>query len=480
MCFRFAQPLAITVVVLFTGSVLADATRPNIIFVYTDDQAPTAVGAAGNTQIRTPNMDRLFREGASLVNSFVTTPVCSPSRAGLMTSRYGTELGILDYLNQRAEPEHGLDPKTVTWSEVLASAGYSTGLVGKWHLGTDDRFHPTRTGYQYFMEIRTGWTTPKDPVLEVDGETKTVPGFTADVLTDFAIKFLRRQQRQTSFLLSLHFRAPHARWLPVRDEDWEPYQDLDPEIPNPDFPHLDVEKVKRMTREYMASVSSVDRNLGRLFDVVDELRLRNNTIIVFTSDHGYNMGHHGVWYKGNAQWQLTQLPPQRWPDIGPIQRPNLFDQSLRVPTAVYWPGVIESGTVVTHTISNLDWYPTLLAMAGAGVPKDVLTRGHNFLPLLRGEEIEWDNDLYCEYSMRHGAKTHMRGYRTPKWKLMIDFQNSGREELYNLVDDPSETKNLASSINRHIVAVKDRLRRKILAQMCENSDPALKLLAGKP
>ncbi len=124
----------LTVGVFFTLA-LFGAERPNIVFVYTDDQAPWAVGISGNSQIRTPHMDRLFREGAYLVNAFTTTPVCSPSRAGLMTSRYGSELGITEWINPRREPELGLDPATRTFPEVLAENGYINGLVGKWHLG---------------------------------------------------------------------------------------------------------------------------------------------------------------------------------------------------------------------------------------------------------------------------------------------------------------------------------------------------------
>ncbi|MAG94295.1 MAG: hypothetical protein CMJ48_11160 [Planctomycetaceae bacterium] len=444
--------------------------RPNILFVYTDDQAPTAVGIH-NQQLRTPHMDRLFREGARLANSFVTTPVCSPARAGVMTSRYGSELGITDWINPRSESALGLDPKTVTWPELLAKSGYKNGLVGKWHLGTADRFHPTRTGFDYFMGFRGGGTRPKNPTLELDGRTKVFEGFTADILTDHALEYIR-ESRDGPFLLCLHFRAPHAAWLPVREEDYAPYKDLDPQIPNAGFPNLDVRKIKRMTREYYASVASVDRNLGRVLALLDELKLAANTVVIFTSDHGYNLGHHALWYKGNAQWQLTQLPEQKWPHIGRKQRPNLFEQSLRVATAVRWPGVIQAGTVVTHTISNLDWYPTLLAIADVAPAEGVIVRGRNFLPILRGERIDWDNDLYAEYSMKHGAQTHMRAWRTPNWKLMIDFKNAGRAELYDLRRDSTETTNLIDSKDPEIQHVKRRLTNRILQKMRELGDPA--------
>ena len=470
---RFMHFVASGAVLLIGAAALQAGDRPNVVFVYTDDQAPTAVGALGNKELKTPNMDRLSREGAHLRNAFVTTPVCSPARAGVMTSRYGTELGILDWISPRREPTLGLDPQTVTWPELLSQAGYANGLVGKWHLGTEDRFHPTRTGFQYFMGFREGGTRVKDPPLEIDGQKRPFQGFTTDILTDHAIDFIRQHQKRP-FVLCLHFRAPHAPWLPVRDEDWAPYENLDPTIPNPDFPKLNVAKIKRMTREYYASVASVDRNLGRLLGELDKLGLTNNTLVIYTSDHGYNLGHHGVWYKGNAQWQLTELPPQKWPHIPPKQRPNLFDQSLRVPTVVRWPAVIKPGTVITETVSNLDWYPTLLAVAGVALPPDVLIRGRSFLPLLRGEKVDWNNDLYAEYSMKHGAQTHMRAYRTTKWKLMRDFNNPGRAELYDLENDPAETTNLIDSQDADVQRVKQRLSEKILEKMREINDPALK------
>jgi uncharacterized sulfatase len=452
------------------GSLIA--APPNIVFILTDDQAPTAVGILGNEQLKTPNIDRIFREGMTLANSFVVTPVCSPSRASLMTSRYGTELGITDWINPRAEKELGLDPATVTWPELLASGGYETGLVGKWHLGTADKFHPTKTGFKYFMGIRSGGTKPMDATMEVDGKDKKFTGYTYDILTDHALQFVDKNKAKP-FLLCLHYRAPHAPWLPAPESDWGPYRDLDPKIPNPAFPKLNTPKIKRMTREYYASMAGVDRNVGRVLKQLDDLKLAENTVVIFTSDHGYNLGHHGVWYKGNSQWMLTELPPQKWPHIGRLQRPNLWDQSLRVPTAVRWPNVIRPGSRLGNSVTNLDWYPTLLAMAGVKKPENVLTRGHDFLPLLRGEKAEWNDAFYSEYSMKHGAKTHMRAWRTPQWKLMRDFKNPGRAELYDLVNDPGETKNLIDSRDPMVQGIKKEYETRLLVEMKKIGDPAL-------
>ena len=457
-----------------THLVAAPPTRPNIVFIYTDDQAPRAVAAAGDKRFITPHIDSIFHQGAHLTNAFVTTPVCSPSRLGLISSRYGSELGVTDWINPRAEQSLGLAEKTATWPRLLAEAGYRTALVGKWHLGTMDRYHPTRFGYHEFMGIRTGGCPPKGARLEMlDGTVKQVDGYTCDVFTDHALDFIRRQHtRPHPFAISLHFRAPHAAWLPVRPEDWAPFKDLDPEIPKTIYDDIDVPKVKKWTREYLAAVKSVDRNVGRVLALLDELKLARQTVVIFTSDHGYNLGDHGTWFKGNAHWVRKPLPPKKWKNIPPRRRPNMWDTSLKVPCAIRWPGVIKPGTRITQTISNLDWFPTLLAMAQVKLPPSITIRGRDFTPLLSGRAVPWNNDLYAEYSMHHGATTHMRVWRTPHWKYMKDFASPGREELYDLTRDPGENRNLADSTRPEHVRIKTRLAQQILKRMTLLKDPA--------
>jgi uncharacterized sulfatase len=227
-----------------------------------------------------------------------------------------------------------------------------------------------------------------------------------------------------------------------------------------------------MTREYLASVKSVDRNVGRFLSALEEAGHTDDTVIIFTSDHGYSMGHNGIWHKGNGHWVLTQPPPAT-ENIPQGQRPNMYDHSIRVPTAVYWPGTIEAGSQVTQTVSNLDWYPTILAMAGADLPEGELIRGRNFLPMLQGQSPDWDNDFYAQYSTHHQSHTHMRMYRTAEWKLIRDFLNEGRDELYNLADDPGETTNLIASEDAAAKDVIARLDAKILESMRETNDPVL-------
>jgi choline-sulfatase len=450
--------------------------RPNILFVYTDDQAPWALGAAGNRQAHTPNLDRFFNDGVRFSNSFVTTPVCSPSRAGLLVSRYGTEVGITDWLNAasnrlRNESELGLDANIVSWPRLLRDAGYATALVGKWHLGVADRYHPTRHGYDYFAGFRSGGMVVENPELEINGRKERAEGLTVDVISELAMDRLRHRDASKPFLLSVHYREPHAPWLPLSEADWAPYKDLNPEIPNPDYPDLDVERLKKMMREYLASTTAVDRNFGRLLACLDELGLRENTLVVFTSDNGYNMGHNGIIHKGNGHWVTKAI--SALPDSSEERaRPNMYDNSIRVPTALQWPGTIRGGRTIDETIRQLDWYPTLLEATGVPLPKESGVRGRSLLPLLKGETVEWDNDLYGEFSQHHYTEADLRMYRTPEWKLVRDFRIEGRDELYHLAEDPAESRNRIGDAD--VADIRERLDAQLRTRMRELGDPLLK------
>lgn len=461
-----------SLLLLSSMSLAADPARPNILFIVTDDQAEWAMSCSGHPEAKTPNMDRIAHEGVRLTNCFTPTPVCSPSRVSILTSRYGTEVGILDWLNPNKEPERGLDPKTPAWPKLLAEAGYRTGLIGKWHLGLKDEFHPSVFGYQHFMGFRGGGTSPRDPQLEIDGKVRKVEGFIVDLVTDDALKFLQREPGRP-FALSLHFREPHAPYAPVPESEQRAFAGLDPKVPNPDFPKLDVARVKKLTREYLASVAAVDRNVGRVLDELDRLKLADNTLVIFTSDHGYNIGHHGILHKGNASWIRTvNDDPPGTTNIPPDKRPNLFDTSLRVPCVIRWPKAIPAGRVVGRTVTHLDWFPTLLEAAGVAVPPGTTLRGRSVLGLLRGEgDFDRTDDLYTEYSVQHTMRADMRGYRTPAWKLKRDFLNMNRDELYDLKNDPGETTNLAGSDRADAKAAFDDLSRRIREKMAEFHDP---------
>ncbi len=466
------------------GAPALAAPRPNIVCIYTDDQADWTVGVYGNPEAHTPNLDRLAAQGARLTNSLVATPVCSPARASFFTSRYGCEVGILDFITDPGHKAYtpevgaiGLDARFVTFPEVLAAAGYTNGLVGKWHLGdwTQDptqRYHPTKHGFQYFMGFTGGGTRTVNAPLEQDGVVAVREGLTGDVLTREGIAFIEGHRDQT-FMLVLALRSPHGAWLPVAPEDAAPYAHLDPTIPNPDYPDLNVPSVKRMMREYLSSVSGVDRNVGEVLAALDRLKLAENTIVIFSSDNGFNMGHNGIWHKGNGIW-ATQKNPPNTKNISGKYRPNVYDHSLRVPAIVRWPGVIKPGTVVGETCSSLDWFPTVVAMAGAKLPAGEIIRGRNLLPLLRGEKVAgWSNDFYAEYSMRVYCRTDIRAWRTPQWKLVRDFLNPRLDELYDLANDPEETKNVIRETRPAVRETIQTLDARIRAEMRRHGDPLL-------
>lgn len=462
---------------------------PNIIFIYTDDQAHWDVGVSSDRQVHTPNLNRLASEGAYFKNFFSTTPVSTPARASLMTSQYACESGLSDFIPKpghklyNPDEDLGLPTETLTFAEILRQNGYKTGLVGKWHLGDwlndgSRKYHPTNYGFDYFMGLTGGGTVPINPPLEKNGVVRNMKGFTTDILTEDAMEFIKSNAKRP-FLLCLNYRAPHSPWLPVKDEDWAPYANMDPIIPNPDYPDLDIELVKTKLKEYMASTSGVDRNVGKILSLLEEIHLDKKTIIIYTSDNGYNMGHNGIEHKGNGYW-ITKTPHPAEGNISENSRPNMYDNSLKVPAIVRWPGVVKPGTVIEENATCMDWYPTLVEIGKSKIPDHKIIRGRSLLRLLRGESVEqWDNDIYAEYSMIYYSKAYMRTYRTPEWKLIVDFLNEGRSELYNLKQDPAETNNLISDCTEEIRKVTSELYGKIISKMKEIKDPLLKSMDKK-
>jgi uncharacterized sulfatase len=451
--------------------------RPNILFLYTDDQAAWTLGGAGNRDASTPHIDRLAAEGATFRNSFVTTPVCSPSRAGLIASRYGTEVGITDYLQPAGEDAaRGLDTRFAAWPRVFQAAGYRTGLIGKWHLGIQPGFHPSKHGYGHTTIFSQGEGGPADPVFEIGGQSRKIPGYTVDIVTNLALDFVRERKNEP-FMLSVHYREPHASnapgatgrdrtWLPVPDQDWLPFREKDVSIPNPDYPNLDTPRLRRMMREYHASVSSIDRNVGRLLKALTDQGIERDTIVVFTSDNGMNMGHNGIWHKGNGRWILRDNQGYR---------PNMYDHSLRVPAVVRWPGRVRPGSRIEQTFTNLDWFPTLLSMAGLALPRGAVIHGRDAWPLLAGKRAAWQDGFYGEYRLYHGASANLRMWRTPDWKLVRDFENPGNDEMYDLRSDPAETRNRIRSADAKARRALAALRASLNARLSSLGDP----LAGK-
>ncbi len=436
--------------------------KPNVLFIVTDDQAEWTLGAYGNTESRTPTLDRLARDGVRFANTFTPSPVCSPSRATILAGRYGTEVGITDWISPAEnEAGYGLPPETTTWAEALQRAGYRTGLVGKWHLGAQPQFHPTRHGYGHFLGFLAGGTTPMNPRLEENGTVREFPGAEPDILADAAIAFLRQQDARP-FALSLHFRAPHLPYGPVPEQDIAPFREAAVTIPV--FPGLDQAQVRQWTREYYASVHAIDRNVGRVLDALTGAGLDDSTIVIFTSDHGYNIGHHGLHTKGNGTWVVGGVN-------GPTM-PNMFDTSLRPPLVVRGPGIAR-GHVAQEMVTFEDFYPTLLSLTGVPMPADAPRHGRDLSPLLRAETpAAWRDAVFGQYDIHHYAIAHLRMIRTTDWKLVRSYGTSTKDQLFDLRADPGELKNLwnAPEQRERRRALETRLRQ----WMRSIDDPVLK------
>lgn len=445
----------------------ADPPRYNLIAVVTDDQARWALGCYGNKEIKTPNMDRLAKEGAKFLNAFTVTPVCSPSRVAYLTGRHGIELGVTDYINGREHAEGvGLPPGTPTWPMFLKHTGYSTALFGKWHLGGQPHQHPNECGFEYFFGEPRGSYAPRNPTLERNGKPVKTKGFSADVVTDDALRWLglhNKNYPERPFAICLHFREPHSPYAPVAPVDAAVHAKLDPTVP--DEKGLVPEHVKRLTREYYGAVAAVDRSLGRVLDLLDELKLTDRTIVMFTSDHGYNIGHHTIQHKGNGHWIAGGVR-------GP-KRPNMWDTSMRIPLLVRWPGVVKPGSEISEVVANIDTMASVCGMLGVEVPSGCRHRGRDFSPLLRGEKLaNWRTELCGAYDLHNVGLAYMRMVRTPEWKLVRHYKADGLDELYDLKNDPGETRNLYNDPSSRVV--KTGLQTMLDAWMKEVNDPLLK------
>lgn len=465
-------------------------SRPNIVFICVDDQAAWSIGAYGNTEARTPNLDQLAGDGALLENCFCSTPVCSPARAAMMTGHYSCETNIPDFI---PNPEHrayksswddiGIPARYRTFPSVLAEHGYTNGLIGKWHLGdwTQDktrRFHPLRHGYHHFFGMTGGGVCPLNPEFEEEGQVKTFEGYCDEILTERALEFLRAQKSSSEkepFLLSLHLRQPHSPWTPMPESQLDVYRDVDLSLPPCERPNLKVDELKRKMREYLSAVTGVDDLVGRVRSELGALELDKNTLLIFSADHGYNMGHHGISHKGNGI-EEEYLPED---DEGAhCWRPNLYEESLRVPAILCWPGHIEAGQRIPHLISDVDWFPTILDLADCLAPVSGTGHGHSFAPLITGDRsIPWRENVYSEYDMCVYDRARLRGLRGQRWKLVADFHSPWRSALYDLESEAGEERNLlgdeglSAEQRREVKTVLVKMSKQLRDIMRAHNDP---------
>jgi arylsulfatase A-like enzyme len=418
----------------------AAAQRPNIVFIMTDDHAAHAISAYGSKVNETPNMDRLAKEGALFTNVFATNSICTPSRAAILTGQYSHLNGVTMF--------NRLDSGRMTVARLLQQGGYYTGMIGKWHLGSDPQ------GFDRW-EIFPGQGEYVDPVLyTATGEKQYTGRYATDVVTELALDFIEKRPTDKPFFLMMHHKAPHRPWtpnaahgaefsartIPESPTLWDDYQgrtdalhenqqrianDLTPQDLKQDPPAglsgdaLTRWKYQRYMQDYLATVQSVDDSIGRVLDALDQAGLGRNTIVIYTSDQGFFLGDHGLFDKR-----------------------FMYEESIRMPFLVRWPAVIAPGTRVEAMGLNIDFAPTFLDAAGLAPSADM--QGRSLVPVLRGKTPrDWRTSMYYRYYHdpgHHNTRAHY-GVRTQTHKL-IYFWKKDQWELYDLVTDPREMHNL--------------------------------------
>lgn len=424
-----------------------DTERPNIVFILTDDQGYWAMGCAGNGEIYTPNLDRIAAMGMRFENFFCASPVCSPARASILTGRIPSQHGVHDWIrkgNLRAlSPEDGWDDDRAIeylrgmrgYTEILAEHGYVCGISGKWHLG--DSFRPQK-GFSYWHLFPWGGGNYHNACLIRDGRVERDPRYLTEVITEGGLKFLDAQTESDGpFYLSVHYTAPHSPWHKGQHpEDLVAlYADCGfktcPEVPGGhpwqinSAPRGRGAKRHELLSGYFAAITGLDGGVGQILTKLDEMGVRENTLVIFSSDNGMNMGHHGIWGKGNGTF------PQ-----------NMYDTSVKVPTLVSRPGHVPEGVVCDHLLSHYDIMPTLLDYLGFENPGAEQLPGQSFAPLLRGYDVaERENVVvFDEYGP-------VRMIRSREWKYVHRYPY-GPHELYDLVNDPYEARNLIDDPQR--------------------------------
>jgi choline-sulfatase len=447
-----------------------DPDRPNIIFILTDDQGCWAMGCAGNSEIRTPHLDRLAQTGMRFENFFCTSPVCSPARATILTGRIPSQHGVHDWIragNSVADHEHDKSAEPIEYlknqpgySDRLAAAGYICGISGKWHLG--DSHHPQKSFTFWEVHARGGGAYYNAPMIK-DGEVYHEPRYVTDVITDNALHFLEQQKEyKKPFYLSVHYTAPHSPWerkhhpADIFDSYAKdcPFESVPSDLSPPEWaqhlsiPIKDAETRREYLSGYYAAVTAMDANVGRILTWLESNDLRENTLILFTSDNGMNMGQHGVFGKGNATFPL-----------------NMFDESVKVPFIASRPGHVPEGVLRPELLSHYDIMPTLLDYAGTEHPDADRLPGSSFAPLFRGRTISGPGRVFvCE---EYGP---VRMVRTADWKYVHRYPY-GPNELYDLQNDPGEKHNLIND-DEHQSQVKD-LKTSLDEWFVRYADPAV-------
>jgi arylsulfatase A-like enzyme len=425
---RPCLPLATLALLLGAGPAPAaeTAAKPNVVFILIDDLRWDALGCTGHPFVKTPNIDRLAKEGATFQNAFVTTPLCSPSRASFLTGRYVHAHGVKGNGNNNA-----LSHQLVTFPALLQKAGYATGYFGKWHMGNDDKPRP---GFDRWVSFK-GQGVYVDPPLNIDGKEEKAKGYMTDLLSEYAVEFLKRDHKKP-FCLYLAHKAVHGPFTPAdRHKDLFADQEikrapsakdtlegkpvLQRKLENVPQPGPGTGPGDQLIRNQLRCLTSIDEGVGRILKTLEDAKQLDNTLVIFTSDNCYFWGEHGLGDKRAA-----------------------YEESIRIPLVMRYPKLIKAGTKLDQMALNVDIAPTLLDLAGAAAPKDV--HGRSLLPLFKGDTKDWRKSMLTEYFAegQYPRIPDWQSVRTERWKYIHYTSLEGMDELYDLKADPHEMKNL--------------------------------------
>lgn len=421
----------------FPWSISADDAPPNIIVVMPDDMGYGDLGATGNEVIRTPNLDKFAAESASLTNFYVS-PVCSPTRASLMTGRYNYRTRVIDTFKGRSM----MEPEEVTVDEALREAGYATGIFGKWHLGDNYPLRPQDQGFDEVLVHRGGGLAQPsepiendnrytDPILFHNGEQVQMEGYCTDIYFDAAMEFIEESQKaEKPFFVYLPPNAPHGPYHDVPEDLLAYYKSVDL---TPILAGNESEKHKDTVARVFAMVENIDQNMGRLDSFLSKKGLLENTLVIFLTDNGPNTMRYVGPYRG--------------------MKSNVLEGGIHTCFYARWPKVLESGTTSDRIAAHIDIMPTLLEAAGADAPENVKFDGVSVLPLLKGMGGHWDDERLLFFQSHRGdepAEFHNFAVRSQQWKLVrpTGFRGETVEEeipfeLYRIPQDPGEENNLA-------------------------------------
>ena len=428
-------------------------TKPNILFIMTDDHTTQAMSCYGSKMNATPHMDRIANEGIRFEKCFCTNSLCAPSRASILTGKYS-------HLNGVKTLSDNFDSRQVTFPQLLQTSGYQTALFGKWHLGHGGNSDPT--GFDYWDVIEDQGDYFDSTMINMDGTKRREKGYITDIVTDMSIDWLKKRDTNKPFLLMCYHKAPHRPWEPD-----EKHADMytDEEIPYPinfdddyagkaaaaslnmnkiewlgemdckGLPPDDLDergvkrwKYQRFIKDYLRVVASVDDNIGRMLDYLEQEGISEDTMVVYTSDQGFFLGEHG-WF----------------------DKRFMYEEPLRMPYIVRYPRAIKAGSVCDKMVQNIDFAPTFLDYAGIEIPEEM--QGVSFRHLQEGRDVPgWRDRIYYRYYQHPDAANVLQhfGMRTERYKIIKYFVKAGDYgifpekswELYDLEADQYEMNNL--------------------------------------